>query len=241
MTASKAEHEEVWIPVQSLPDRYEVSSHGRVRSLMNQNGRRSSPRILRPSPRGRRGREYLSVNLLGHQHPVHILVCQAFHGNRPPGTEAAHTDGNRFNNCASNIRWATPKENAYDKTLHGTQRRGAACVKSVVLTEEIVTQARIAVKSGERSSAIARRLGIAQRTVSAAVFGSTWSHLAEPPAQRYGTLDFASLETIKSEYCAGTVSADKLAAKYGISRGKVLKIIHGQRTCERIGRGAFNE
>jgi hypothetical protein len=51
---------------------------------------------------------------------VHKAVCEAFHGPRPEGMEAAHNDGDKNNNCADNLRWATPSENSLDRRVHGT-------------------------------------------------------------------------------------------------------------------------
>lgn len=51
---------------------------------------------------------------------VHQLVCEAFHGPRPtPRHEVAHWDGNPANNHASNLRWATHRENEADRVRHG--------------------------------------------------------------------------------------------------------------------------
>ena len=47
-------------------------------------------------------------------HPVHRLVCIAFHGidGYQKGLFVDHIDTNRANNKASNLRWVTPKENS---------------------------------------------------------------------------------------------------------------------------------
>jgi hypothetical protein len=64
------------------------------------------------------------------------LVAETFLG-PPPSDEhqAAHNDGVKLNNCAGNLRWATPKENAADQDLHGTRRRGEL-VPTAKLTNE---------------------------------------------------------------------------------------------------------
>ena len=43
---------------------------------------------------------------------IHRLVCEAFHG-KPPFEKAVviHLDEDATNNCASNLRWGTQKEN----------------------------------------------------------------------------------------------------------------------------------
>lgn len=57
---------------------------------------------------------------------IHQLVCEAFHGKKPSDMhEVCHKDGNRQNNCASNLRWGTRKENAADREKHGNTARGS--------------------------------------------------------------------------------------------------------------------
>jgi len=56
--------------------------------------------------------------------PVHRLVCEAFH--RKPESDkyndVAHLDGNPFNNCVSNLAWATASENRMHTEVHKAQR-----------------------------------------------------------------------------------------------------------------------
>lgn len=55
---------------------------------------------------------------------VHRLVCQAF-CSKPTTTEtltAAHLDGNKFNNCVSNLAWVTSSENRMHHEVHQVQK-----------------------------------------------------------------------------------------------------------------------
>lgn len=57
------------------------------------------------------------------QRTVHSLVCETFHGPRPGGCykwHAAHQNGNKLDNRASNLRWATSSDNREDCRRHGT-------------------------------------------------------------------------------------------------------------------------
>ncbi len=50
---------------------------------------------------------------------VHSLVTRAFHGERLPGCESCHRNGDRHDNRPSNLRWGTSKENTADRARHG--------------------------------------------------------------------------------------------------------------------------
>ncbi len=105
---------------------YEVSSLGRVRSWRAKGGaanvRAVRPRLLSTKP-GKGA--YIQVNLTLDGRSVvlrvHRLVAIAFLGPPPgEGYQAAHWNGDRFDNRAQNLRWATPLQNAKDRYRHGT-------------------------------------------------------------------------------------------------------------------------
>lgn len=56
---------------------------------------------------------------------VHRLVCIAFHGIKgyEQGMYVDHIDTNRANNCASNLRWVTPKGNANNPLTLAKRRK----------------------------------------------------------------------------------------------------------------------
>jgi len=121
---------ETWKPVHGWEGLYEVSSIGRVRSLVrliprkNGSSMRLKGRILRQTPNTGRG-NHLSIQMRDKdrviRREVHVLVCHAFHGPKPtPKHCAAHYDGNPQNNIYCNLRWATQKENMADAIRHGT-------------------------------------------------------------------------------------------------------------------------
>lgn len=120
-----ATHEE-W-RVSSIAPTYAVSDFGRIKRIAN--GRtRLAGTLLHPTPRRKNG--YLCVSLVINERPttvfVHRLVCTEFHGPQPtPAHQVAHYDGVITNNHKSNLRWATPQENADDKRRHGTILKGA--------------------------------------------------------------------------------------------------------------------
>ena len=64
---------------------------------------------------------YGRINIDGAICGVHAIACAEAHGPRPPDKpHAAHLCGNRCCVNTTHLRWATPKENAADRVLHGT-------------------------------------------------------------------------------------------------------------------------
>lgn len=115
-------NEEIWKPVLGYEGKYEVSSEGRVRSLIAKN----APLIMRQNLR-KDG--YLQVQLKVNQQPknrlVHTLVDEAFNGNRQPDREVNHIDGDKKNNRLSNLERLNRKENvrhAFKAGLCGSRR-----------------------------------------------------------------------------------------------------------------------
>lgn len=121
-------------------DMYEVSNHGRVKSL--------SRKITRTNPRWGRTKQTITKKeklLTGyakmakngkpdcvivalrrdgetHLRRVHSLVLSAFLGDCPEGKEGCHNDGNPLNNHIENLRWDTRKANIMDSILHKTKQ-----------------------------------------------------------------------------------------------------------------------
>ncbi len=60
--------------------------------------------------RGYKGSRYVQMRNFGALH-CHILVCTAFHGERPEGYECDHINGSKLDWSADNLRWVTKEEN----------------------------------------------------------------------------------------------------------------------------------
>lgn len=111
---------EEWRPAVGYEGLYEVSSLGRVKSFWR------SPQgvILRTSkhPYGYPQLALSSASGVKTKHAVHALVAAAFLGQRPPGEEVRHLDGDPGNPRRTNLAYGTHSENMLDMRLHGTNR-----------------------------------------------------------------------------------------------------------------------
>jgi hypothetical protein len=178
--------DEEWRPVVGYEGLYEVSSFGRVRSLDRHE------RVSLPSGaeyvRRRRGRllvippdhdgyahAKLSRDGVVSGHGVHALVCAAFHGPRPEGKQAAHNDGRKGNNAASNLRWATPTENSADMLSHGTVLNGQRNHLARLSEAQVIEIRRKLTTAGPTQ--IAREYGVTPECIMAIRSGRTWKHL----------------------------------------------------------------
>lgn len=117
------ESTEAWRPVVGYEGLYEVSDHGRVRSIprVDSRGRRIRGGILAltRAPSGHVGVK-LSRGGVYERGKVHRMVLTAFIGPAPEGHEALHGDGDPANNRLENLRWGTRSENIRDSVRHGT-------------------------------------------------------------------------------------------------------------------------
>ena len=119
---------ERWRPVPGFEGFYEVSDHGRVRSLdrtvLEKSGKekRLRGRMMTASKRDIYGHLVVTLcreNCSGTRQ-VHHLVLLAFGVERRAGMECRHLDGNAANNRLENLAWGTSLENKRDLIRHGT-------------------------------------------------------------------------------------------------------------------------
>lgn len=170
---------EEWRPCFGFP-RYEISNMGSVRwGCVDSYGRNRVGDAVKARSNWA---GYMRVTLFeaGSRFDVsvHVLVLEAFVGQRPSGRhQAAHSDGVRSNNALVNLRWATPTENMADQRRHGTLIAGERQGNSRLCQEQVeAIRARCAV--GERQRAIAEEFGVSQSCVSLIVRRSNWKHVA---------------------------------------------------------------
>lgn len=131
-------------------------------------------------PYGKMGRGYGSIMDIRNGEIVgaHRLSCQMVHGDPPtPKHHAAHSCGTPSCINPKHVRWATPKENAADKKIHGTNNDGEKHGRSK-LSNAQVAQIRTMVKQGAVQLYIARLIGVSPMTISRAVRGESYRKVA---------------------------------------------------------------
>lgn len=135
---------ERWKAVTGFNGIYMVSNLGRVKRIRRGVGTKAG-KILKQQKRG----QYLKVTLYDENHQpnvfsVHRLVAQEFHRNRFNKTQVNHIDGNKYNNRADNLEWATPSEN----NKHACRLYPKKGIKGSTIAREINKQKVRCVESG---------------------------------------------------------------------------------------------
>lgn len=133
---------EQWKPVVGFESYYEVSDHGRVRSIsrIDSLGHRLTGRVIAPTVK-ESGHLQAGLSIDGKRHRlyVHRLVAMAFIGPEPADKPLVrHLDGIPTHNHVSNLKWGTEGENGRDTVDHGAHRniRKTECLHGHALSGE---------------------------------------------------------------------------------------------------------
>lgn len=113
---------ELWRDIPGWEGYYQVSNHGRVRSVTRViRGATYKGKLLKQvADKDRRMRVNLSKDSKVHLQVVAALVAKTFIGPRPDGAEVRHLDGNPMNNVATNLAYGSKSLNTFDSIRHGT-------------------------------------------------------------------------------------------------------------------------
>ena len=175
---------EIWKPVVGFEGAYEVSDHGRIRSV---------DRICTgPSGRQRRRRGVLlTPTLTGGYHVVsltssagkvlarvHRVVATAFLGEPAVDAVVNHKNGEKIHNHLANLEWTTVKGNTAHSYVNGLQlgRKGLSH-HNCRLSEGQVREIIVRLCSGESQARISAEYSVTSAQISLINSGSRWGHV----------------------------------------------------------------
>lgn len=234
------EHE-VWRPVVGW-EMYQVSSLGRIRS--RHQSQRAKPlagcpgwRLIRGG-RSQGGYRRLVMYRTGAGGSVErrhatfaTLVAEAFLGPRPEGMVICHNDGDKVNNAAGNLRYASQADNIRDKWKHGTMPVGERAA-GAKLTEEQVLSIR---ESDTPIADLASKFGVKRDTIIRVRTGRGWKHVGGRTRSGYAKGARHSMAKLSEEdvhairrRCGEGEHAKRVAMDYGVSAGTVYSILSGR-------------
>jgi len=172
---------EEWRPIAGYEGIYEVSDHGRVRSLDRFTGSGASQRFARGrilKPGKVSCGQYYRVELCSggfcSARYVHHLVAEAFIGPRPEGMFVLHGPAGSLVNQVSNLSYGTRSDNmGRDRLRDGTHSRGERSGRARLTATDV-----IAIRSSSKTTVeLAKTHGVSQGYISAILTGRNWAHL----------------------------------------------------------------
>lgn len=162
---------ELWVKIPNTKIPYEVSNFGRVRSV------HAKGKVLKPYLTGK-NHPYPTVQIDGKNRKVHRLVAEAFIENPNNLPQVNHIDGDKTNNCVSNLEWVSNRDNVNHAFANGLMHTGAKEF-GAKLTEEQVRCIRASYKPktmGCGSKAMAKKYGVSDTTIRNILKGVKWRH-----------------------------------------------------------------
>ncbi len=159
---------ERWLPIVGYEDRYAISDHGRVKQIHKN-------MLMKCG----KSKGYHNITFWTGDtkttNTIHKLVALHF---LPTSQlpQIRHLDGNKHNNHFLNLAWGTSKENADDRTKHGTLSRGEKHAKAVLTDHKVIEIRRLA-NNGMGPTQIGKQMGMSKSRVHEVVSRRTWKHL----------------------------------------------------------------
>lgn len=179
--------EEIWKDIEDFEEYYQVSNRGRVKSLFrevpssNKNNKTNIyPEIIRKQSmrRGYFNSVLCKKNVLKNR-PTHRLVATAFIPNPENKPQVNHIDGNKLNNNAGNLEWATAKENRQHSIKNKLQEgiKGEDNWNSKLKESEVIEILQIHKMYGVKHRVIAKEYGVSGAVVSNILNRKIWKHI----------------------------------------------------------------
>lgn len=200
-------------------------------------------KVLTPT-KTRRGYHKVTVrNASGRKtESVHALVCRAFHGQRPSASHHVnHLNGDKTDNRAENLEWATPAENSRHSTVvlgnnigerNGNSRLSESDVRDIIDQH----------MAGGRCNAMAVEWGITSTQMSRILNGESWQHITSELRANVGNplrstrsgsfngrakFDESTVRAIRARHAEGC-SVQLLSQEFGVPKSTTYSIVNGR-------------
>jgi hypothetical protein len=179
-------NKEIWRDIVDFEGYYQVSSLGRVRSLLQLRPWEGEGRVLSIKIKGN---HYLSVALhngvIKRRFLIHRLVAAAFIPNPEGKPEVNHINFYKYDNRVENLEWVTKSENSIHNTYNGyirpnilekpLKRERELWVQSKKVSKELAVEIKEYYEFGKFSIVdISKKYGLRQRTILKIIFGINW-------------------------------------------------------------------
>ena len=158
-----------WREIPGFEGRYNCSDNGDIYSLVSG--------IILSATENNHGYMQVSLHKNGKQNQliVHRIIAMVFLGECPIGLQVNHRDGDKANNCVSNLEYVTPAENIAHATRSGLRDNRGEKNPSSKLTAVNVSSIRDLLDSDEFNQVqIGRMFGVEKSTISCIKLGKTW-------------------------------------------------------------------
>ena len=166
---------ELWKDIKNFEGVYSVSNFGRIRGEIEYRGRKSG-RIIKGYIR-KDG--YHTVLLKKRGFYVHILVAQAFIGDRPYKYEVNHKDGDKKNCRHDNLEYLTKSDNCIHaiKNHLMPHRRGESNGQSKLNPIQVLEIRNIYNQKNNSSYKLAKLYKVTPATIRDIIRRKSWPHI----------------------------------------------------------------
>lgn len=171
------EIDEVWLPIKNWEGCYCISNMGNVKSLIRPNV--IVEKLLRAKI-DKYGYPCVTLRKPGTSgyYTIHRLVASAFIVNSDNKNQVNHIDGNKLNNCVTNLEWCTNKENIMHAVSIGLSDFVGEKNPRATISEDEVSRIKEFLRFGLKVCSIRRLMGISESKIQCIKDGKSWRHTA---------------------------------------------------------------
>lgn len=141
--------------------------------IINENGQiinKKNGHVLKGQPNGK---GYLRVSIGGRLYFIHRLVAEKYIPNPDGKPQVNHIDGDKTNNAASNLEWATNKENRIHALKNGLHLKGEQCPWSKLTPDDVQY---IRNHKDRSNTVLANQFNVSRSTIRAVKNNLSWKN-----------------------------------------------------------------